>query len=166
MKKIYAILAMMVLAVSAFAQNGKSIYNKYSDNRGVSAIYISPGMFRMMGALPEVELEGMDDGEVDLSKIIRSLTGFYLLETENPAIKSKLAADVDSFIRKGDYELLMEMKDDGDVTRIYVIRKGDTIFSVVFLNADSEEIAFICVDGEMKADDLDRMIAAAAIDRD
>ena len=36
MKKIYAIIAAIVLALPAFAQGGKDLYNKYSDLPGVS----------------------------------------------------------------------------------------------------------------------------------
>ena len=46
MKKIFAIAAAMLVTVSAFAQDGKSIYKKYSDAENVSAVYISPAMFR------------------------------------------------------------------------------------------------------------------------
>ena len=38
MKKIFAIAAAMLVTVSAFAQDGKSIYKKYSDAENVSAV--------------------------------------------------------------------------------------------------------------------------------
>ena len=38
MKKIFAIAAAMLVTVSAFAQDGKSIYKKYSDAENVSEI--------------------------------------------------------------------------------------------------------------------------------
>lgn len=41
MKKILMTAVMMVLCVAAFAQDGKSIYNKYSDKENVSRIYLS-----------------------------------------------------------------------------------------------------------------------------
>ena len=55
MKKIIAIAAAMLLTLTAFAQkDGQKIYNKYSDAKGVSAVYMSPSMFRLMGSLPEM----------------------------------------------------------------------------------------------------------------
>ena len=50
MKKIALIAAFSLLVATAFAQDGKSIYNKYSDEKNVSAVYISPTMFRLMEA--------------------------------------------------------------------------------------------------------------------
>ena len=48
MKKIIAISVMLLIAVGAFAQEGKRLYNKYSAQEGVSAVYISPAMFKLM----------------------------------------------------------------------------------------------------------------------
>ena len=56
MKKIALIAAFSLLVATAFAQDGKSIYNKYSDEKNVSAVYISPTMFRLMGSIPEIEM--------------------------------------------------------------------------------------------------------------
>ena len=51
MKKIILIFAALLLAFSAFAQDGRSIYNRYSDEEGVTAVYISPAMFRLLGVI-------------------------------------------------------------------------------------------------------------------
>ena len=58
MKKFYILVAMLLLSVSALAQNGRSLYNKYSDHDEVEAVYISPAMFRLMGRIPDVQMEG------------------------------------------------------------------------------------------------------------
>ena len=73
MKKIYAIIAAIALAVPAFAQGGKELYNKYSDLPGVSAVYISPAMFRLIGRIPDVDLA---DEDVNFTPIIKSMNGF------------------------------------------------------------------------------------------
>ena len=78
MKKIFAIAAAMLITVSAFAQDGKSIYKKYSDAENVSAVYISPAMFRMMGKIPEMEV---GDSEMNLTPVVKSLTGLYLISS-------------------------------------------------------------------------------------
>ena len=44
MKKLFIIAATLLLGIFAHAQDGKSIYNKFSDEEGVSAVYISPSM--------------------------------------------------------------------------------------------------------------------------
>ena len=64
-----------MLSVGAFAQTGKSLYEKYSDLEGVEAVYISPAMFKMIGRL---NLE-MGDEDVDIARLVRSLKGMYIL---------------------------------------------------------------------------------------
>ena len=49
MKKIILAAVLMLSCVGAFAQSGKDIYKKYSKEREVSAVYISPAMFNLMG---------------------------------------------------------------------------------------------------------------------
>ena len=93
MKKIFAIAAAMLVTVSALAQDGKSIYKKYSDAENVSAVYISPAMFRMMGKIPDMEV---GDSDMNLTPVIKSLTGLYLVSSENGSINAKLKADAES----------------------------------------------------------------------
>ena len=64
MKKFYILVLMLLVSVSAFAQNGRSLYNKFSDLPDVEAVYISPAMFRLIGKIPDVE---MQDGSVKAS---------------------------------------------------------------------------------------------------
>ena len=53
MRRILITIIVLALACSARAQDYKSLYQKYSDDERVSAIYISPAMFKMIGKLPE-----------------------------------------------------------------------------------------------------------------
>lgn len=156
MKKIFAIAAAMLLTITSFAQNGRAIYNKYSESKGVSAVYISSAMFRMMGRIPDMEM-GTED--VNLTPIIKSLTGFYLLNSENEEINGIMRQDVEKYVDKGDYELLMEVKDDGEVVHLYTVGRGNEITSIVFLAYEESECTFICMDGKMDRDQLENILA-------
>ena len=63
MKRFFILAAMLLVTISSFAQDGKSIYQKYSDSENISAVYVSPAMFKMIGKLPDIEL---NDGEVSI----------------------------------------------------------------------------------------------------
>ena len=97
MKKILLIALAALIGASALAQDGKTIYNKYSEGQGVSAVYISPAMFKLMKRIPDIELEGEN---VNLGPIIKSLTGMYILNSENPDVNEDMKRDVDRFIRR------------------------------------------------------------------
>ena len=66
MKRIIILFAALLLSFSAFAQNGKSIYQKYSDAENVSAVYVSPAMFRLIGRIPDMD---MGDGKLVKKKV-------------------------------------------------------------------------------------------------
>ena len=110
MKKFILVAAMMITSVAAFAQSGKSIYQKYSDCEKVSAVYISPAMFKLIGQIPDLEIE---DESVDLTPVIKTLKGLYLINSENPDIRESVVRDVERFVDSADYELLMEVKEEG-----------------------------------------------------
>ncbi|MBR6883669.1 MAG: DUF4252 domain-containing protein [Bacteroidales bacterium] len=159
MKKLYILVAMLLVSISALAQDGRSLYNKYSDYDNVEAVYISPAMFRLIGKIPDIQMEGEN---VNLAPIIKSLSGLYILTISNQDLAADLAADVNRFIQKGDYELLMEAKDNGEVTRMYTVGDERTVNSFVLLSRDGEETNFICIDGTIPRDQLEQMIADAA----
>ena len=159
MKQLYIIVAMLLVSISALAQDGRSLYNKYSDYDEVEAVYISPAMFRLIGKIPDVE---MNDESVTFGPIIKSLSGLYILSIKEGGVAANLADDVNRFIKKGQYELLMEAKDSGEVTRMYTVGDDFVVNSFVLLSRDADETSFICIDGTIPRDQLEALIADAA----
>lgn len=158
MKRIAILAAVLLTTISAFAQSGKSIYQKYSDAEGVSAVYISPAMFQLIGKIPDLSVEGE---KVNLAPIIQSLTGLYLIDSENPTINNTLKADAEKFVQSGHYELLMEAKDSGETVRMYTVGTKETVNGFVMIADEGNETTFIFLDGKMNRDELDNHLAKA-----
>lgn len=154
MKKIIIIAILMSAALTSFAQSGKSIYTKYSGQKNVSAVYISQAMFKMIGKMPEIEVE-----DVDIAPAIRSLDGLYIISSENSAINGKLKSDVMSYVKSGKFELMMEAKDEGETVQMYTDSEGDIIKSFVLLSFENDECNFISFDGNMKRQDLEKLLS-------
>lgn len=159
MKRFVLVAALLLTTITTFAQNGKSIYQKYSDAEGVSAVYISPAMFRLIGKIPDLQIEGED---VNLAPIIKSLTGLYLIDSENPAINASLKADAEQFVMKGNYELLMEAKDSGETMRLFTVGTETIVNGFVMIADEGDETTFIFLDGKMNRDELEKIIAESA----
>lgn len=159
MKKIYAIAVMLLMAVGAYAQSGKAIYNKYSDFNGVSAVYISPAMFKMIGQLPDLDVEAADGEKVDIAPLVRSFEGFYLLSVSDKSQAAELKQEVQSMIKSGRFEMLMEAKDSGSTMRIYTVGDDKTISSLVMLAQEDDSVQFICLEGCMNRKDFETLIA-------
>ena len=160
MKKIMAISVMLLIAVGAFAQEGKRLYNKYSDQEGVSAVYISPAMFKLMGQLPDINVETADGKKMDMAPLVRSFSGFYMLSFEKKsAASAELYKEVTSLVNKGNFELLMEVKDDGSTVRMYTLGDEKVVNSFVCIINEDDQTMFFCLEGTMNRSDLEKLMA-------
>lgn len=149
---------LLLMALGASAQEGKNIYNRYSGGEGVSAVYISPSMFKLIGKLPDLEVE---EG-VDLAPLIRTFEGFYMLDISDASAIVSLRKDVGAMVSKGRYELMMEVKDEGDNMNIYTAGDDKVIKSFIFVNTDGDSMQFICIDGAMNRSDVEKLIVEAS----
>ena len=162
MKRIIVVTLMLLITMVASAQEGKNIYNKYSGNKGVSAVYISPAMFRMIGNLPDLQVETANGESMNLAPLIKTFQGFYMLDISDSYFVSNLRRDVENMIGNGRYELLMEVKDEEDTVNMYTVGNEKIIESFVFVASDGESVQFICIDGDMSRDEVEKLILAAA----
>lgn len=161
MKRIIILAVLLLSATIASAQEGKNIYNRYSGGKGVSAVYISPAMFKIIGKLPDLEVETANGNSMNLAPLISSFQGFYMLDISNPTTVSAINQDVASMISKGRYELMMEVKDEGETLQIHTSGNEKTIQSFVFIASDRDSVQFICIDGEMNRSDIEKLIASS-----
>lgn len=162
MKRIIIFAALLLLtSLASLAQSGKSIYQKYSEAEGVSAVYISPAMFRLIGKIPDLKVEGEN---VNLAPIIQSLTGLYLIDSENPKVNATLKADAEKFVGNGHYELLMEAKESGEIVKMYSIGSETVVNGFVMIADEGSETTFIYLDGKMNREELEQLLAESLKD--
>ncbi len=159
MKRIAAfVAAVFLLTAGTWAQDGKGIYNKYSDNEEVSAVYISSSMFKLMGKVPNMEV---GEGSLSLGSIIKNLNSMYLLDCEDPELCKEIKADVNKFIKKYEFEMLMEIKEKGETVQIYTTGNEKTVTQFVMTASEYDAFTFICLDGTMSRAELEKAIAKA-----
>ena len=160
MKRIIILAILLLSATIASAQEGKNLYNRYSGGKGVSAVYISPSMFKIIGKLPDLEMKTDDGNSINLAPLISTFQGFYMLDISNSTTAAAINKDAALMISKGRYELMMEVKDEGDTLQIYTSGDEKIIESFVFIASDEDSVQFICIDGEMNRSDIDNFIAS------
>lgn len=143
-------------ALTASAQNYKSLYQKYSDDERVTAVYISPAMFKMIGKLPEVRIE---DNDLDLAPMIKSMTGFYMLQTEDKDLAEKISKDIFKVVGANKYETLMEVKEKGQRINILSLGDKDILKSLLLTVFDGGESMFIGIDGLMRREEVEDAVS-------
>ena len=149
---------------------GNYVYNRWCDMTDVHSAYISPQMYRMAGKLPVFDIRGT---KVDLSGIILELKGLYLLDfaqyrKSDPKVRYcrngqrvGLRWDLRNFLEQNHYTTLMDMREDGWYTRLYIASEGETITGFVVVNLDDafDYGRFICMEGKMSKQKFSKIIA-------
>ena len=88
--------------------------------------------------------------------------GIITLLVALSAVCSAWAQNGRELYNSGRFELLMEAKDKGSVTRMYTVGDERTVTSFVMLAQDNGEVSFISFDGKMDRQELDNLLAASA----
>ena len=162
MKKFIIGIIMLLSVTAASAQDAKSIYNKYAGSKGVTAVYISPAMFKIIGKLPDMQMQTADGSSVNIAPLVSSFEGFYMLDISDQKAVSILSQEISSMVSKGRYELLMEVNDEGERLHIYTSGNEQIIESFVFTASEGSTLQFICIDGKMNRSDVEKLIASSA----
>lgn len=155
MKRILLVLVITFFTLTGFAQNAKTIYNKYSNKPRVSGVFISPTMFSLIGSIPELEIA---DEDVDITPIVKNLEGMYIIDSENNKVNEEMRKDLASIVGNKEYELLMEAKDEEENVRIYIKSKEEIVSSFIMVCDEGDELVFIMFDGAILAKDLSALL--------
>lgn len=149
---------LVFLCLAASAQTGKDIYNRYSGKEGVSAVYVSSSMFNLIQGVPDIHIES---GDVDLSGIIRSLDGMYILDVEDAGLMARLAAELDGMLSSGKFEMLMETVEAGEKVNIYITRHNDSVRDFLMIASEPSSLSVISISGDIPFDELQKALASA-----
>lgn len=153
MKRFITIIILIsTIIFSANAQN--ALYKKYEKSKSVTRVYIS----QMMLELTKSANLQMDDDVSDIIDSFDSVTGFYLLETEDPTLMPALKEDFMKEVNAKKLELLMEVNDDDSV--LFYTRKEGDYFADVYMIVEekNEEIVVIMVSGKLSQQNINRLL--------
>ena len=153
MKRFITIIILIsTIIFSANAQN--ALYKKYEKSKSVTRVYISQTMLELTKS---ANLQ-MDDDVSDIIDSFDSVTGFYLLETDDPTLMPALKEDFMKEVNAKKLELLMEVNDDDSV--LFYTRKEGNYFADVYMivEEENEEIVVIMVSGKLSQQNINRLL--------
>lgn len=139
MKKIIIMQFLLCLCLSASAQ--KALFDKYSDAKGVSSVYISKAMLGMAA--------GLKAGKSDIGKIASRLDHLQILTFERPSMIRTVRKEAVEAFRKEGFEQIMQVKDDGDNVTIYLKTHKNKKNEFVLFNVSEDELEIINVLGNV-----------------
>ena len=147
--RIIICVAMLATGLQANAQVKE--FEKYADTKNVTYVFISKYMLRLAGKASAPSVPG-----VNTQSIMNKLDGIQIISSEEKNASARLKADTQAFIKRGKYELLMQVDDDEEKVRIYH-REGKQQSAVVMLSDDDGEVSVIVFSGKFTLEDVMKM---------
>ena len=133
MKKLtFALLAIMLPFLSS-AQS----FEKYETMKEVDAVVITSKMFKL---LTKIDLNADDPETQAYIDLIENLQEMRVFSSKEPKIRQQMAADVNSFVKKGTLQELMRVSEDGKTVKFYYKPgKNEDYVSQLFMFMEGQE---------------------------
>jgi hypothetical protein len=144
MKRITIIILMTVLCGICHAQD--ALFRKYADVNGISTVYISKSMFRMM---PNIKA-----GNKDISRISSKIDKMQILNCERPSLIPSVKRVAKSTYKKGKYEDVMQINENGEHTVIYQKLHPNGKHEFVLFCEEKDELSIINIFGSVTLSEI------------
>ena len=141
-----------VVAMASHTVNAQvKAFEKYADMKNVSYVYISKYMLGMASKASMPSVPG-----VDTKSLASKLTGIQIISSEEKTARAKLRNDVKDILAHDKYEVLMQIREDGDKVDIYhCVGKQQSV--VVMLMDEDDSATVMIFSGNFTLDDVMKM---------
>lgn len=150
MKKIYILTLLLAIAIIGASAQVTEFFDRYSDTEGVTSVYVSKTLLRMM---PDVKTEG-----IEIKGLADKLDGIRILTTEDKAMADKLKNDATKNLRLKGYEELLRVNEGDEKTMIYMKADKRNINEYLIINQEPDEFNAILITGSISPSDIQGMI--------
>lgn len=151
-QKVTRALLCIMVAMSSLTVNAQvKAFEKYADMKNVSYVYISKYMLGMASKASMPSVPG-----VDTKSLASKLTGLQIISSEEKTARVKLKNDMKDILARNKYEVLMQMREDGDKVDIYhCVGKQQSV--VVMLMDEDDSATVMIFSGHFTLDDVMKM---------
>lgn len=148
--KILFAIMLMLTTITASAQ--VKAFEKYSDTEGVTYVYISKALLRMAGAFNMPSAPG-----TNMKNIIPKVDAIQIITSMEDDMASRLKREAENIVKSQNYELLMQVDDDGDKVRIYH-HEGKKQSAIIQLTTSNDETVVIAFTGTFTLKDVESIV--------
>lgn len=151
-QKVTRALLCIIVAMASLTVNAQvKAFEKYADMKNVSYVYISKYMLGMASKASMPSVPG-----VDTKSLASKLTGIQIVSSEEKTARAKLRNDVKDILARDKYEVLMQMREDGEKVDIYhCVGKQQSV--VVMLMDEDDSATVMIFSGNFTLDDVMKM---------
>ncbi len=149
MKRFYILSILLAAVVASASAQISAFFDRYADTKGVTSVYISNAMFRMMSG-PKVN-------GLDFNDMFDKLDCIRVLTTESSEVAAKMSKALGQEIKKDGYEILLSANDDGEKAQIYFRTGAKGVSDYLIVNEDSGELNIVLISGNITPADISKM---------
>ena len=156
MKKIMikTILCAVMALTTLNAHAQVKAFEKYSDMNGITYVYISKAMLSAISGRLN-KMPSMPN--VDAQVLVNKLSAIQLIHAEKNDMRTKLRSEVQGIVKKDKYELLMQVKEDGNKADIYQ-NIGPQQSVVAMLVEEKDGVTAVVFSGKFTTEDVMKMV--------
>lgn len=154
-KSIFAAI-FMLMSMTANAQ--VQAFEKYSDTKGMSYVYVSKAMLSM--AMNRMKPGSPAIGSVpnfDVKHIMNKLSGLQIITPETEAAAQKLKSETMAIVKNGKYNLMMQTDHGNEKVRIYD-QEGKKQSVIVMITEEGKDMTVIVFSGTFTKKDIEGLI--------
>lgn len=153
MKNLIIIIALIFTSIVGAQQNKyQKFYSDFEDQEGITTISINKAMFNFLGSIE------VDEDIKELTPLFKKMNSIKMVIYDgkrNGDFKTKLKTEFKNL----NLEELMSINNEGNKVKFFTDNPSSEVFKNLMLNISSEEeLIYIILDGEIRAEDLGNMI--------
>src|SRR5687768_16876281 len=153
MKKIVAVIVLMVVLSGAYAQDAISkFFSKYQSDESFSQVTVSSKMF---GLFTKMEAETQEDKEV--LDAISKLKGLRILAKDDARNARELYKEAFTLIPVKEYEELMSVRDKDKDMKFMIKESGGKISELLMVMGGNEQFMVLSLYGEIDLKQISRI---------
>ncbi|HET8838417.1 MAG TPA: DUF4252 domain-containing protein [Flavobacteriaceae bacterium] len=114
MKKLTVIFGIAILMMPFLSQ--AQVFDKYTDMKNVTSMLVTSEMFKL---LTEIDYDSTDPETQAYADLIESLNNIQVYSTSDAKIGSKMAMDIQNYLKTNSMKKLMSFKEDGKSVEFY-----------------------------------------------
>lgn len=147
----------MMAAQAGFAQGVKSLFDEFKDAAKADYVHVPPVLMKL--AAKSATFKEGDKEDLQAAEVIKKISSVTALDLEDCSsdIKQKFCAAVKTFA-DNNYEELLRSKEDGELTRIMLKKKGGKITELLVLSASDDDPSAVLIKGKIAEKDIDAII--------
>lgn len=136
-------------------QDPSSLFDRLSKYKGISSIYISKSMLNLVGDM------NLNMGDVNVKDVSKKLDQIEIYTATDSKTMKYMAYEISKVKKNKDYELLMNVKKDGEDLTFYGVRDKKNFKEMIMITSKKEKGVIIRMVGNFTIDDIQKVAKKA-----